>query len=166
MEMEIEQFLPRRKWEKKKTITIHRTRKCKFGVRCKRADCKYYHNIFEKDTTFTLTKTVDMRHTKVCYDYIAYGACKYGHNKCNFSHYARLLTLPKCKFGFTCPNKFKTCLFLHGNDVITPNIAFEQMKTYILFDKNVIPLLYELFTLMNILTRDVEGIVIEYLKYK
>lgn len=159
-----------------KTIAIKRIHECKFGDECKLKNCRFLHySRYEKYGEIVEYKEIDktkLYKTKVCYDFqnCQRISCSYAHNEYE-------LEIKYCKRNRLCKNK-ELCKFYHMytsfigypirkykkyNDYgKKQHHQFELMKEDILFDKNVIPLLLEIFIELGKLKPDIEKLIISY----
>jgi hypothetical protein len=143
-----------------KVVEIKRFQKCYYDELCTKFGCKFIHESkFEKrgDLVRQELKTIDLSKTKVCY---FLDKCKV--KRCKFAHKPLELELPKCKFGSLCKFK-KSCRREHPvYEFAKICFLFEEMKSEIIFDKEVIPVLLQIFRELGFLTFDIEKLIIGF----
>lgn len=160
-----------------KVIAIQRIKECKFGDECKNEDCKFLHEHqrYGEIVGYNIVDRNKVYKTKVCYDV---DHCRHKLN-CSYAHHEHELELKLCKFNKYCKNK-DLCQFFHsyveGYRILGRKSKmkryydydkkrkqkFELMKKDILFDKNVMPFLQEIFYELSKLTPDIEKLIISY----
>lgn len=115
---------------------------------CISIKCPYVH----PERHETCGSKIILRKTKVCYNF---DCCKYG-EKCNFAHNERELVIDICKYNII------QCPLLHQYVVKKKHMKFELMKQDILFDKNVVKILSEIFTQLKLFSPDIDSVIISF----
>lgn len=145
-----------------KVVEIKRFQKCRYDLTCTKFGCKFIHESKDEkrgDLVKEL-KTIDVSKTKVCY---FLDKCKI--KTCKFAHKPWELKIPHCKFGYECKFK-KTCQRKHTSDSLYEYgkvcFLFDDMRLEIIFDKEVIPVLLQIFKELGYLRLDIEKLIIGF----